>query len=154
MTKRTVEFYKEHYEEFQEFKKKKGLSEWRILHMITNNVMKYYGFVYTPDNTERIYVKLQGEKADFDELERFLRFSNMFLLTLPQMIYNFMQIHKDDTFRRTGSSFNIYFNFYEWNALKKRAGNKPLGKYIKEVLFKNEYMNKEVNMNKEVKDEL
>lgn len=63
------------------------------------------------------------------------------------MIYNFMQIHKDDTFRRTGSSFNIYFNFYEWNALKKRAGSKPLGKYIKEVLFKNEYMNK----NKEVK---
>lgn len=136
MTERTVEFYKEHYEEFQEFKKKKGLSEWRILHMITNNVMKYYGFVYTPDNTERIYVKLKGEKADFDELERFLKFSNLFLLTLPQMIYNFMQIHKDDSFRRTGRSLSIYFTHAEWEVLKKRAGGKPVSQYIKNVLFK------------------
>lgn len=136
MTERTVEFYKEHYEEFQEFKKKKNLSEWRILHMITNNVMKYHGYVYTPHNTERIYVKLKGEKADFDELERFLKFSNLFLLTLPQMIYNFMQIHKDDSFRRTGRSLSIYFTHAEWEVLKKRAGGKPVSQYIKNVLFK------------------
>lgn len=136
MTERTVEFYKEHYEEFQEFKKKKNLSEWRILHMITNNVMKYHGYVYTPHNTERIYVKLKGEKADFDELERFLKFSNLFLLTLPQMIYNFMQIHKDDSFRRTGRSISIYFTHAEWEVLKKRAEGKPVSQYIKNVLFK------------------
>ena len=136
MTQRKIKIYKSWYQEYKEFKKNKAITDETIMSMIRTNILKYYGPVTNIDDN-RIIVTVRGEVYDFKELERYTK-SALFVDMVPQLIYNFMQIHKNDNFRKTGRSISIYFTHAEWEVLKTQAEEKPVSQYIKKVLFKDE----------------
>ena len=136
MTQRKIKIYKSWYQEYKEFKKNKAITDETIMSMIRTNILKYYGPVTNIDDN-RIIVTVRGEVYDFKELERYTK-SALFVDMVPQLIYNFMQIHKNDNFRKTGRSISIYFTHAEWEVLKAQAEEKPVSQYIKKVLFKDE----------------
>ena len=136
MTQRKIKIYKSWYQEYKEFKKNKAITDETIMSMIRTDILKYYGPVTNIDDN-RIIVTVRGEVYDFKELERYTK-SALFVDMVPQLIYNFMQIHKNDNFRKTGRSISIYFTHTEWEVLKTQAEEKPVSQYIKEVLFNDE----------------
>lgn len=136
MTQRKIKIYKSWYQEYKEFKKNKAITDETIMSMIRTDILKYYGPVTNIDDN-RIIVTVRGEVYDFKELERYTK-SALFVDMVPQLIYNFMQIHKNDNFRKTGRSISIYFTHAEWEVLKAHAEEKPVSQYIKNVLFKDE----------------
>lgn len=136
MTQRKIKIYKSWYQEYKEFKKNKAITDETIMSMIRTNILKYYGPVTNIDDN-RIIVTVRGEVYDFKELERYTK-SALFVDMVPQLIYNFMQIHKNDNFRKTGRSISIYFTHAEWEVLKAQAEEKPVSQYIKNVLFNDE----------------
>ena len=136
MTQRKIKIYKSWYQEYKEFKKNKAITDETIMSMIRTDILKYYGPVTNIDDN-RIIVTVRGEVYDFKELERYTK-SALFVDMVPQLIYNFMQIHKNDNFRKTGRSISIYFTHAEWEVLKAQAEEKPVSQYIKKVLFKDE----------------
>lgn len=136
MTQRKIKIYKSWYQEYKEFKKNKAITDETIMLMIRTDILKYYGPVTNIDDN-RIIVTVRGEVYDFKELERYTK-SALFVDMVPQLIYNFMQIHKNDNFRKTGRSISIYFTHAEWEVLKRQAEEKPVSQYIKKVLFKDE----------------
>lgn len=136
MTQRKIKIYKSWYQEYKEFKKNKAITDETIMSMIRTDILKYYGPVTNIDDN-RIIVTVRGEVYDFKELERYTR-SALFVDMVPQLIYNFMQIHKNDNFRKTGRSISIYFTHAEWEVLKAQAEERPVSQYIKNVLFKDE----------------
>lgn len=136
MTQRKIKIYKSWYQEYKEFKKNKAITDETIMSMIRTDILKYYGPVTNIDDN-RIIVTVRGEVYDFKELERYTK-SALFVDMVPQLIYNFMQIHKNDNFRKTGRSISIYFTHAEWEVLKTHAEEKPVSQYIKEVLFNDE----------------
>lgn len=136
MTQRKIKIYKSWYQEYKEFKKNKAITDETIMSMIRTNILKYYGPVTNIDDN-RIIVTVRGEVYDFKELERYTK-SALFVDMVPQLIYNFMQIHKNDNFRKTGRSISIYFTHAEWEVLKAQAEEKPISQYIKNVLFNDE----------------
>lgn len=136
MTQRKIKIYKSWYQEYKEFKKNKAITDETIMSMIRTDILKYYGPVTNIDDN-RIIVTVRGEVYDFKELERYTK-SALFVDMVPQLIYNFMQIHKNDNFRKTGRSISIYFTHAEWEVLKTQAEEKPVSQYIKNVLFKDE----------------
>lgn len=136
MTQRKIKIYKSWYQEYKEFKKNKAITDETIMSMIRTNILKYYGPVTNIDDN-RIIVTVRGEVYDFKELERYTK-SALFVDMVPQLIYNFMQIHKNDNFRKTGRSISIYFTHAEWEVLKAQAEERPVSQYIKKVLFNDE----------------
>lgn len=134
MTQRKIKIYKSWYQEYKEFKKNKAITDETIMSMIRTDILKYYGPVTNIDDN-RIIVTVRGEVYDFKELERYTK-SALFVDMVPQLIYNFMQIHKNDNFRKTGKSISIYFTHAEWEVLKAQAEERPVSQYIKNVLFK------------------
>ena len=136
MTQRKIKIYKSWYQEYKAFKKNKAITDETIMSMIRTDILKYYGPVTNIDDN-RIIVTVRGEVYDFKELERYTK-SALFVDMVPQLIYNFMQIHKNDNFRKTGRSISIYFTHTEWEVLKTQAEEKPVSQYIKEVLFNDE----------------
>lgn len=136
MTQRKIKIYKSWYQEYKEFKKNKAITDETIMSMIRTDILKYYGPVTNIDDN-RIIVTVRGEVYDFKELERYTK-SALFVDMVPQLIYNFMQIHKNDNFRKTGRSISIYFTQAEWEVLKTQAEEKPVSQYIKKVLFNDE----------------
>lgn len=136
MTQRKIKIYKSWYQEYKAFKKNKAITDETIMSMIRTNILKYFGPVTNIDDN-RIIVTVRGEVYDFKELERYTK-SALFVDMVPQLIYNFMQIHKNDNFRKTGRSISIYFTHAEWEVLKAQAEEKPVSQYIKKVLFNDE----------------
>lgn len=136
MTQRKIKIYKSWYQEYKEFKKNKAITDETIMSMIRTDILKYYGPVTNIDDN-RIIVTVRGEVYDFKELERYTK-SALFVDMVPQLIYNFMQVHKNDNFRKTGRSISIYFTHAEWEVLKAQAEEKPVSQYIKKVLFNDE----------------
>lgn len=136
MTQRKIKIYKSWYQEYKAFKKNKAITDETIMSMIRTDILKYYGPVTNIDDN-RIIVTVRGEVYDFKELERYTK-SALFVDMVPQLIYNFMQIHKNDNFRKTGRSISIYFTHAEWEVLKAQAEERPVSQYIKKVLFNDE----------------
>lgn len=136
MTQKEVWFYSSYYEQLKKFRKEKRITEARIIKMITEDLWKYRKPFHIPQTTEkRIIVKIKGDKEDFKELER-VSSSSLLTDVLQFYIYNFMELNKNDTYRKTGKSISTYFTNEEMARLRHKAGDKKLSEYIKQEVLK------------------
>lgn len=132
---KSVYFYKAHYDALCKFRKEKKITEERIIQMIAMNIEKYYGPINHPENKEQITVKIKGYESDFEYIAKCTK-ESLFPVMLPQLINNFMIIHKNDELRKGGKALWIYFNGAELKKLKFKAGDKKLSEYIKQEVLK------------------
>lgn len=136
MTQKEVWFYSSYYEQLKKFRKEKRITEARMIKMITEDLWKYRKPFQIPQTEEkRIIVKIKGDKEDFKELER-VSTSSLLTEVLQFYMYNFMELNKNDTYRKTGKSVSIYFTNEEMVRLRYKAGDKKLSEYIKQEVLK------------------
>ena len=116
MTQKEVWFYSSYYEQLKKFRKEKRITEARMIKMITEDLWKYRQPFQIPQTKEkRLLVKIKGDKEDFKELER-VSTSSLLTEVLQFYMYNFMELNKNDTYRKTGKSVSIYFTNEEMEA--------------------------------------
>ena len=136
MTQKEVWFYSSYYEQLKKFRKEKRITEARMIKMITEDLWKYRQPFHIPQTEEkRLLVKIKGDKEDFKELER-VSTSSLLTEVLQFYMYNFMELNKNDTYRKTGKSISIYFTNEEMVRLRYKAGDKKLSDYIKQEVLK------------------
>lgn len=135
MTHRKAWFYPSYYEELKKFRKEKKITEEKMIKLIAENLALYNQPLRLLENEEKILVNIKGEVKDFKEIER-VTSSSLIDVILQYYMYNFMQVHKNDTFRKTGLTISVYFTNQEVEKLRDKAGVKGIAYYIKQEVLK------------------